>query len=71
MFSLESPLQGDSNELTQHTLVNIERKSTEIIPNTIMSAAMRFFRKGIKNEFEIAVVIEPLMFKPLKLPGIL
>ena len=43
VFSLESPHQGDSNEYTQHTMINIKRKSPEISQNTIMSAAMIFF----------------------------
>ena len=34
--------RGDSNEYTQHIIFNIKRKSSEIIPNTIMSAAMEF-----------------------------
>ena len=43
VFSLESPHRGDSNEYTQHTMINIKRKSPEISQNTIMSAAMIFF----------------------------
>ena len=31
-----------------------------------MSAAMGFFSRGFKNEFETAVVIEPSVFEPLK-----
>ena len=42
IFSLESPHQGDSNEYTQHTIINV-KISSKIIPNTIMSAAMGFF----------------------------
>ena len=42
VFSLESPYRGDSNEYTQYTFINIKRKSFEIIPNTIMSAATGF-----------------------------
>ena len=30
------------------------------------SAAMGFFSKGLKNEFETAVVNEPSVFEPLK-----
>ena len=63
VFSLKPPHQGDSNENTQHTIIGI--KSPEIIPNTIMFAAMGFFY-GPKNEFEIAVVHEPSVFEPLK-----
>ena len=36
-----------------------KRKSPEIIPNTIMSAAMEFFSYGLKNEFKVDVVYEP------------
>ena len=43
MFSLESPHRGDSNEYTQHTKINIKRKSPKIFQNTIMSAAMMLF----------------------------
>ena len=44
VFLLESPHRGDSNEYTQHTIINIKKKtSPEIIPNTIKSAAMGFF----------------------------
>ena len=42
VFSLESPHGGNSNEYTQHTMINIKRKSPEIFQNTIMSAAMIF-----------------------------
>ena len=56
MYSLESP----------HRLINIKQRSPEIIPNTIMSAAMGLFCKGLKNEFEIAVVNEPSVVEPLK-----
>ena len=66
MFSLESPHQGDSNKYTQHTIINIKRKSPEIIPNIVMSADTGFFSYGLKNEFEIAMVNEPSVFEPLK-----
>ena len=65
-FSLESPHRGDSDEYTLHTIINIKRKSPEIIPNRILSAVMGFFGGGLKNEFEIAVVNEPSLFEPLK-----
>ena len=48
--------RGNSNEFTQHTIISIKRKSSELIPNTILSAAMELFSMGRKNEFEIAVV---------------
>ena len=63
MFSLESPQKGDSNEYTQYTIFNIKKK----IPlNYPKSAAMGFCSKGLKNEFETAVVNEPSVFEPLK-----
>ena len=43
-----------------------KRKTPLIIPNIIISAAMRFFQ-GRKYEFEIAVVNEPSVFEPFKL----
>ena len=52
---------GDSNEYT-HIPYQYKKK---IIPNTIMSAGMGFFIRD-ENEFEIALVKEPSVFKPLK-----
>ena len=43
MFSLESPYRGDSNEYTQHTIINIKKKITLIILSIIISAAIGFF----------------------------
>ena len=43
-----------------------KRKTPLIIPNIIISAAMRFFQ-GRKYEIEIAVVNEPSVFEPFKL----
>ena len=69
MFSEESPHRGESNEYTQHTILNIEKK---LILNYPRSAAKfsdkvsRDFSKGLKNEFETAVVNEPSVFEPLK-----
>ena len=63
MFSLESPHRGDSNEYTQYTIFNMKKKNTLNYPK---SAAMGFFSKGLKNEFETAVVNEPSVFEPLK-----
>ena len=63
MFSLESPRRGDSNEYTQYNIFNIKKKITLIYSK---SAAMGFYSKGPKNEFETAVVNEPSVFKPLK-----
>ena len=63
VFSLESPHRGDSNEYTQYTIFNIKKKITQNYPK---SAAMGFCSKGLKNEFETAVVNEPSVFEPLK-----
>ena len=63
MFSLESPHRGDSNEYTRYTIFNMNKKDTINYPK---SAAMGFFSKGLKNEFETAVVNEPSVFEPLK-----
>ena len=63
-FSLESPHRGDSNEYTQYTFFQLKkRKSVLIILNLQL---WDFFSKGIKNEFETAVVNEPSVFEPLK-----
>ena len=64
VFTLESPHRGDSNEYTQYnTIFNIDMKNTLNYPK---SAAMGFFSKGLKNEFETAMVNEPSVFEPLK-----
>ena len=63
MFTLESPHRGDSNEYTQYTVFNMNKKNTLNYPK---SAAMNLFPKGLKNEFGTAVVNEPSVFEPLK-----
>ena len=63
MFILESPHRGDSNEYTQHTIFNMNKKNTLNYPK---SAALGFFSKRLKNEFETAVVNETSVFEPLK-----
>ena len=50
MFSLESPHRDDSNEYTKYTIFYIKKKSPKII------CIYGIFSKGLKNEFEIAVV---------------
>ena len=62
MFSYGSPHAGDSNEYTQYTIFNIKK----ITPDYPKSAAMGYFSKALKNEFETAVVNEPLVSEPLK-----
>ena len=66
VFSLESPHWGDSNEYTQYTIFNIKKKITLNYPK---SAATGFCSKGLKNEFEIAMVNEPSVFELLKFYG--
>ena len=63
MFSLESPRRGDSNEYTQYTISNMNKKNTKTYPKSV---ATGFFSKGLKNEFETAVVSKPSVFEPLK-----
>ena len=46
VFSLESPHRGDSNEYTQHTIINIKRKITLNHPK---SAAMGFLFQGTQE----------------------
>ena len=63
VFALESPQRGDSNENTQYTIFNMNKKNTLNYPK---SGAKGFFSKGLGNEFETAVVNEPSVFEPLK-----
>ena len=65
MYSLESPHRDDSNEHTQYTIFNINHpKLSQICTYGILS-------KGLKNEFETAMVHEPSVFEPLKVYCIL
>ena len=63
VYSLELPHRDDSNEYTQYAISNIKTKITLNYPK---SAAMGFCSKGLKNEFETAMVNEPSVFEPLK-----
>ena len=63
MFSLESPHRGDSNKNTQYTIFNMNKKNTLNYPK---SAALEFFPRDSRTEFETAVVNEPPVFEPLK-----
>ena len=65
VFTLKSPHRGDSNEYTQYTKLFFIKKKKNTI-NYPKSAAMGFFSKGLKNEFERAMVNEPSVFEPLK-----
>ena len=46
MISLESPHRGDSNEYTQYTNFNINKKITL---NYLKSAAMRYFLRDLRT----------------------
>ena len=48
---------------TQYTIFNIKKKITLNYPR---SAAIGFCSKGLKKEFETAVVNKPSEFEPLK-----
>ena len=48
---------------TQYTIFNMNKKNTINYPK---STATGFFSKGLKNEFETAVVNEPSVFELLK-----
>ena len=63
MFSLESPYRSDSNENTQYTIFSTKKKITLNFPK---HAAMDFFPKVLKKEFETTRVSEPSGFEPLK-----
>ena len=64
MPSLELPHRGDSNEYTKYTIFSKnKRKLPLIFPNLQL---WDFFSKGLKNEFETAVLNEPSVFKLLK-----
>ena len=64
VFSLKSPHRGDSNKVysTQYTIFNIQKKQ----PKLAQICSYVFSSKGLKNEFETAVVNEPSVFEPLK-----
>ena len=51
---------------TQHTILNIKKENHSYYSNIIISAGMGF-SKGLKDEFETAMVNEPSVFEPLKL----
>ena len=55
-------------EYTQYTIFNIQK---EIALNYPKSAAIGFCYRGLKNEFETAVVIEPSGLEPLEFYRIL
>ena len=64
VFTLESPHRGDS-EYTQYTIFNMNKKNTLNYPKSQI-CSYGLFSKGLKNEFETAVVNEPSVFEPLE-----
>ena len=66
VFSLESPHRGDSNEYAQHAIINIKKKITLNYPKYNNVCCYGIFSRGLKNEFETAMVNEPSVFEPLK-----
>ena len=60
---LEISRLSDSIEHTHIAIFNIYKKISFIYPK---SAAIGFFSKGLKEEFETAVVNKPSEFEPLK-----
>ena len=60
MFSLELPHRGDSNE---YTIFNVNTKNHPILSQI---CSCELISKGLKNEFETAVVNESSVFEPLK-----
>ena len=63
MFTLESPHRGDSNEYTQYTIFQYGKEKH---PKLSQICSYGIFSKGLKNEFERAVVNELSVFEPLK-----
>ena len=49
MFSLESPHRGDSNECTQHTIINTKKKIILNFPKYNISAAIGFFPRDSRT----------------------
>ena len=63
VFSWESPRWGDSNEYTQYTIFQYKKEN---FPQLSQICNYGICSKGLKNEFETAVVNEPSVFEPLK-----
>ena len=63
MVLLESPHEGDSNEYTQYTIFSIKKEN---LTKLYQIWSYGIFPKGLKNEFEMAVVDEPSRFEPFK-----
>ena len=66
VFLLESTHGDYSNEYAQHTIIAIKKKITLNFPKYNNVCNYGIFSWGLKNEFETAVVNDPLGFEPLK-----
>ena len=66
LFSLESPHRCDSNEFTQHAIINLKKNIFLYYHKYNNFLSYGRFSKGLMNEFEIAMVNEPSVFEPLK-----
>ena len=69
MYSLESPNRGDSNEYTQHTIINIKKKITPNYPKYNIVCSYGIFVRDSRTsskEFKTAVVFEPSVFEAQK-----
>ena len=64
MFTLESPHRGDSYEYIQYTIFFQYEKGKH--PKLSQTCSYGIVSKGLKEEFETAVVTEPSVFEPLK-----
>ena len=62
MYSLESPLRGDSNECTQHTFTRQKKKISLNYPYIVFGGNPC----GLMNVFDSSMVNEPSRFEPLK-----
>ena len=49
MFSLESPHRGDSNEYTQYTIFNMNKKNTLNYPNLQLWAFFQGTQERVRN----------------------
>ena len=63
MFILELPHRGDSNKYTQYTIFQYEKEKQ---PKLSQICSYEIFSKGLKKEFERAMINEPSVFEPLK-----
>ena len=66
MFSLESPYRSDSNEYTQHTIINIKKKITLNYSKYNNVCSYGLLSQGLKNKFEIAMVNKSSVFESFK-----